>query len=190
MWKRARQLWDVYRHLKAFRDLLEAITLWKLFLVGVSVLTGIAVATLSWLERLPKSLAILIGLTCAALVMALISLGIRTWNEWKGNVVKDKATVEALGQQPPPWLAVAVIGLVAICIAIGVIRGHRIHTAGVPYSGPPISKTQQQTTEDRKKAHGDGDTSTHSTKNITKPATPATNPVPSTQGECPVDRRK
>ena len=135
MWKRIRRAWDTYRHLRAFRDLLEGITLWKLFLLGVSMLTGLGFTLWSWMTQLPKPLAALIGLGAATLAMGLLSFGIKSWRNWKQEGPRDATEIDAVPSRRPPGWVMVVIGSVMVCIAIGWFVNWRKSTAP-PLTGP------------------------------------------------------
>jgi hypothetical protein len=107
LWTGLKKLWDTYRQLKAFRDLLEGLTLWKYILVGVSMVGGAALTVWSWLLHLPGPYAILIGLVTVLLAMAIASQALRLRSQWVYRA--DGEVSRPATARPPGWILALVL---------------------------------------------------------------------------------
>src|ERR1700729_3364158 len=155
MWKFLKKAWDGFRHLKAFRDLLEALTLLKDVLLGASLVAGIATAVWSWVINLPGPVAVLIGLGVALLVMMLLSKAMQFLSELgqSSPANQDVAVPSNPPKSKPPKVALAIIAVVVLLGIVGFIASRYHHpvtsstktTAKQPAASPaPVNNPDTQ----------------------------------------------
>jgi hypothetical protein len=153
-WRWVRQAWDAFRHLRAFRDLLGALTVWHYVLLGCALVGGLALAVWSWVTHLPGPVAVLVGIIAVLVIMGLLSLTIRTWRQLHQRNAANEQFADGTTQEisrPPAWV-LTTIAIVLILAGIGWLFNRKPSPTDASPStehqsgSQPQAKTQQPPT--------------------------------------------
>jgi len=129
LWKWLRSAWDWFRHLKAFRDLLEVLTVWKYIMLGIALPAGVVTSIFSWIWSLPGPVIFVLGLAATVLMLwgSSLIIGMRA------RRIAIPQQIEGGGEEQtqkgrPPRLVLALFGLLAVLAGIGFFVPRKVTT--------------------------------------------------------------